>query len=77
MRSSTAARNISAPATASSIAPVGCCSTRSSASQATGDVSFADADIDFTTIRAVSFAYPKGGDWRDIETHVAQALAAE
>jgi phthalate 4,5-dioxygenase len=45
--------------------------------QATGEVSFADADIDFATIRAVSFAYPKGGDWRDIDTHVAQALAAE
>jgi len=45
--------------------------------QATGEVSFADEDIDFATIRAVSFAYPKGGDWRDIDTHVAQAMAAE
>jgi phthalate 4,5-dioxygenase oxygenase subunit len=45
--------------------------------QATGEISFADRAIDFATIRAVSFAYPKGGDWRDIETHVAQAMAAE
>jgi phenylpropionate dioxygenase-like ring-hydroxylating dioxygenase large terminal subunit len=44
---------------------------------ATGEISFADQGIDFAAIRAVSFAYPKGGDWRDIETHVAQALAAE
>ncbi len=45
--------------------------------QATGEISFADQAIDFAAIRAVSFAYPKGGDWRDIDTHVAQALAAE
>jgi len=45
--------------------------------QSTGAVSFADESIDFARIRAVSFAYPKGGDWRDIDTHVAQALAAE
>lgn len=45
--------------------------------QSTGAVSFADESIDFARIRAISFAYPKGGDWRDIDTHVARALAAE
>lgn len=45
--------------------------------QATGETSFADEGIDFAAIRAVSFAFPRDGDWRDIETHVAQALAAE
>jgi hypothetical protein len=33
----------------------------------TGELSFAGDDIDFTTIRAVSFAFPSGADWREVD----------
>jgi phthalate 4,5-dioxygenase oxygenase subunit len=35
----------------------------------TGELSFADEGIDFSAIRAVSFAYPKDEDWRDYDAH--------
>jgi hypothetical protein len=42
----------------------------------TGEVSFAGEGIDFAGIRAVSFAFPSGTDWRDVEPE-ATAQAAE
>ena len=41
--------------------------------QQTGAVSFADESIDFARIRAVSLAFPKDGDWREIDAHAAMA----
>ncbi|MBO9574422.1 MAG: Rieske 2Fe-2S domain-containing protein [Sphingobium sp.] len=41
--------------------------------QATGEVSFADPGIDFSRIRSVSLAFPKDGDWREIDAHAAMA----
>jgi hypothetical protein len=43
----------------------------------TGALSFRDDGIDWSAIRAVSFPFPKDGDWRDVEAHVAAAIAAE
>jgi hypothetical protein len=42
----------------------------------TGEPSFREGGIDWPAIRAVSFAFPKGGDWREVERHVAAAMAA-
>lgn len=39
----------------------------------TGEVSFAGEDVDFAGIRAVSFAYPRLQDWRDVEAHLQAA----
>lgn len=44
--------------------------------QETGELSFTDDEIDFSAIRAVSFAFPKEEDWRDFDAH-ALAQAAE
>jgi hypothetical protein len=35
--------------------------------QKDGTLSFTGPEIDFSRIRAISFAYPKGGDWKDID----------
>ena len=35
----------------------------------TGELSFVDEAIDFSSIRAVSFAYAKGQDWREFDAH--------
>jgi phthalate 4,5-dioxygenase len=32
-----------------------------------GTLSFTGPEIDFSRIRALSFAYPKGGDWKAID----------
>jgi len=45
--------------------------------QRTGEVSFAGEVIDFARIRAISFAYPKGIDWRTIDAFDPPLLAAE
>ena len=45
--------------------------------QATGELSFVAPEIDFARIRAISFAYPKGDDWRRVDAFVEPALAAE
>jgi phthalate 4,5-dioxygenase oxygenase subunit len=37
--------------------------------QETGELSFVDDEIDFSAIRAVSFAYPKEQDWREFDAH--------
>jgi hypothetical protein len=44
--------------------------------QDTGELSFLDEAIDFSSIRAVSFAYLKGQDWREFDAHDL-AIAAE
>jgi hypothetical protein len=33
----------------------------------TGELSFTGDDVDFTSIRAVSFAFPSGADWREVD----------
>lgn len=43
----------------------------------TGELSFVSPEIDYAAIRAVSFAYPKSGDWRDSEYLEPRAIAAE
>jgi hypothetical protein len=43
----------------------------------TGELSFAGPEIDYGAIRAVSFAYPRDGDWRDSEYLEPRAIAAE
>jgi hypothetical protein len=35
--------------------------------QETGELSFAGDEVDFRSIRAVSFAYPGDSDWREID----------
>jgi nitrite reductase/ring-hydroxylating ferredoxin subunit len=45
--------------------------------QETGELSFADEGIDFSAIRAISFAYDKDQDWRDFDAHELSAVAAE
>ncbi len=35
--------------------------------RADGKVSFTGEDVDFARIRAISFAYPRGGDWKTID----------
>jgi phenylpropionate dioxygenase-like ring-hydroxylating dioxygenase large terminal subunit len=41
--------------------------------EATGEISFLTGDVDFPAIRALSFSYPTGQDWKEVE---AEALAA-
>ena len=43
----------------------------------TGELSFAGDEIDFPRIRAVSFAFESGEDWRDFDAHELAAIAAE
>ena len=45
--------------------------------QETGEISFTGPEVDFRRIRAISFAYPKGGDWREIDAFNPPAVAAE
>lgn len=45
--------------------------------RATGEVSFRAPEIDFARIRAISFAYPKGDDWRTVDAFTPPAIAAE
>ena len=45
--------------------------------QKTGETSFNGQDVQFDRIRAISFAYPKGGDWREIDAFNPPAMAAE
>jgi len=45
--------------------------------QETGELAFAGPDVDYARIRAISFAYPKGMDWRTIDAFDPPALAAE
>lgn len=45
--------------------------------QDTGEASFAGPDVDYAHIRAISFAYPKGLDWREIDAFDPPAVAAE
>ncbi len=45
--------------------------------QVSGEVSFTGPEVDFGRIRAISFAYPKGGDWREIDAFNPPAIAAE
>ncbi len=45
--------------------------------QETGETSFTGPEVDFRRIRAISFAYPKGGDWREIDAFNPPAMAAE
>ncbi|MFZ1988389.1 MAG: hypothetical protein WAW96_01330 [Alphaproteobacteria bacterium] len=33
----------------------------------TRELSFAGPEVEFNKIRAISFAYPQGGDWKDID----------
>jgi hypothetical protein len=35
--------------------------------EAEGKLSFAGEDVDFARIRAISVAYPRGGDWKEID----------
>jgi phthalate 4,5-dioxygenase len=35
--------------------------------QAEGKIAFAGEDVDFARIRAISFAYPRGQDWKEID----------
>jgi phthalate 4,5-dioxygenase oxygenase subunit len=35
----------------------------------TGELSFAGDDIDFSSIRAVSFAFPGDSDWREVDPY--------
>jgi nitrite reductase/ring-hydroxylating ferredoxin subunit len=43
----------------------------------TGEVAFAGSDVQYDRIRAISFAYPKGGDWKEIDAFNPPAMAAE
>ena len=43
----------------------------------TGELSFAGPDVEFSRIRAISFAYRKGTDWRSIDAFNPPAVAAE
>ena len=43
----------------------------------TGEVSFTGPEVDFGRIRAISFAFPKGGDWREIDAFNPPAIVAE
>ena len=44
--------------------------------EATGEAPFQGGDVDFSRIKAVSFTYPSGQDWKEIEP-ASQAAAAE
>ena len=44
--------------------------------QATGQTPFTGKDVDFARIRAISFAYPKGQDWRQIDAFNPPMVAA-
>ena len=35
----------------------------------TGELSFAGPDIDYSSIRAVSYAYPRESDWREVDPY--------
>jgi phthalate 4,5-dioxygenase len=43
----------------------------------TGEVPFTGPDVDFAKIRAISFSYPSGEDWKAIDPHNPPAMAAE
>jgi hypothetical protein len=43
----------------------------------TGETSFNGPDVQFERIRAISFAYPRGGDWREIDAFNPPKMAAE
>lgn len=43
----------------------------------TGEASFQDPVIDRGRIRAISFAYPHGGDWKSVDAFDPPAVAAE
>jgi nitrite reductase/ring-hydroxylating ferredoxin subunit len=43
----------------------------------TGELSFAGPDVEYNRIRAISFAYPKTMNWRDIDAFDPPAVAAE
>jgi hypothetical protein len=45
--------------------------------QETGETSFNGPEVVFNRIRAISFAYPKAQDWREIDAFNPPALAAE
>ncbi len=45
--------------------------------QETGETSFNGPDVTFNRIRAISFAYPKAQDWREIDAFNPPAMAAE
>ncbi len=45
--------------------------------QRTGETSFNGEEVQFDRIRAISFAYPKGKDWREIDAFNPPAMAAE
>ncbi len=45
--------------------------------QATGVVPFAGPDVDFARIRAISYAYPAGQDWKAVDAFNPAAVAAE
>jgi len=45
--------------------------------QETGEASFQDPSIDWGRIRAISFAYPHGGDWKGVDAFDPPAVAAE
>ena len=45
--------------------------------QETGETSFNGQDVKFDRIRAISFAYPKTQDWREIDAFNPPAMAAE
>jgi hypothetical protein len=42
--------------------------------QAEGEISFAGDEVDFARIRAISFAYPHGEDWKTIDAFNPPAL---
>ena len=41
----------------------------------TGELSFASPDIDYPSIRAVSFAYPREADWREVDPYELREAA--
>lgn len=45
--------------------------------QETGELSFMGPEVDFSHIRAISFAYPKDQDWRDVDAFDPPMVAAE
>jgi hypothetical protein len=45
--------------------------------QETGQASFQDSSIDWGRIRAISFAYPRGEDWTQVDAFSPPAEAAE
>ena len=45
--------------------------------QETGETSFNGPDVNFEQIRAISFAYANGGDWREIDAFNPPKVAAE